>query len=241
MFFSNSENIVSQWNFIDWLTVFFGYGKNRVFPLVYQFWFLRDLFIMILLTPVLIKFVNKMGLIVILVSFILFLLNIKIYIFDIQVLFFFILGLFFGVNNKSFFDIIDDINIVLLSAIFFGSVVLKYFTVGKNLYCLCRGIEISLSSMLVLKISYYLLRSDILNTFFSYLSGVSFFVYAVHEPIILTMIKKLWISIIGFPNQCMTVIEFIVVPVLTALISVLFAIFLKKLIQPLFKLLNGGR
>ena len=81
----------------------------------------------------------------------------------------------------------------------------------------------------------------VLHNFFSYLSGVSFFVYAVHEPIILTMIKKLWISIIGFPNKCMTVIEFIVVPVLTALISVLFAIFLKKLIHPLFKLLNGGR
>ena len=54
-FFMNPINIVRNWNGLDWIKVFTYHNlagdlKN---PLVYQFWFLRDLMIFILLSPLL--------------------------------------------------------------------------------------------------------------------------------------------------------------------------------------------
>ena len=52
-FFNNPMNMIRNWNYKDWFGAFAYHisENNKSYPFVYQFWFLRDLMIFIILSP----------------------------------------------------------------------------------------------------------------------------------------------------------------------------------------------
>ena len=62
-FFQNENNIVRNWNFTDWISLF--WVHNEVYPLVYQFWFLRNLIVLVLFSPILVLLARKLPFLVI--------------------------------------------------------------------------------------------------------------------------------------------------------------------------------
>ena len=54
-YFQNPINTVRNWKGVDWIKIFTYHNLNSGLktPLVYQFWFIRDLIILIILSPVL--------------------------------------------------------------------------------------------------------------------------------------------------------------------------------------------
>ena len=57
-FFQNENNIVRDWNITDWINLFWTHTDN-IFPLMYQFWFVRNLMIIVIVSPLLTYFAKK--------------------------------------------------------------------------------------------------------------------------------------------------------------------------------------
>lgn len=57
-FFQNENNIVRDWNITDWINLFWTHTDN-IYPLMYQFWFVRNLMIIVIVSPLLTYFAKK--------------------------------------------------------------------------------------------------------------------------------------------------------------------------------------
>lgn len=239
-FFQNPNNIIRNWTFIDWIKAF-TYQKVDIsgrYPLVFQFWFLRDLMILIILTPFWIFLMKKIpGSLIIIISF-LAIYNIPIFFIDrSSSLFFFLIGYYFAKNRLSFFEIADKIKIWEYFILYFFYCLFKFCFHG--LYH-CDFIGTLISCLFFLKLSYYFIRIPKLYSKLEYLSKFSFFVYAVHMPFIGTTINKVTQKIIPL-HGIFCLIQFILASFLTLLIGMLIAFLIRKLTPKLFSLLSGGR
>lgn len=58
--FSDKKNIVTNWNLTEWISRFFGFPSS-MYPMLYPLWFIRDLFVLNLLSFVFEWVVNKLG------------------------------------------------------------------------------------------------------------------------------------------------------------------------------------
>ena len=79
-----------------------------------------------------------------------------------------------------------------------------------------------------------------LFSFFKYLSDFSFFLYACHQPWLLSPLKALSYKIIPL-NGIGTFVQFIIPSMITIFLGTVIGIVLKKIFPPLFGVLNGGR
>ena len=57
-FFQNENNIIRDWNITDWINLFWTHTDN-IYPLMYQFWFVRNLMIIVIVSPLLTYFAKK--------------------------------------------------------------------------------------------------------------------------------------------------------------------------------------
>ncbi len=236
LFFQNEINIVKNWDALDYIKAFTYHNFDTTLktPLVYQFWFLRDLMILIVLSPVL-RFLCKSfpSAMIVAVS--------AVYICGIHVwisgsaLFFYVAGYFFAERRLSFFDVADKIRLceyVALIALFEIVRVFAKINVGVA--------ETIISCLFFLKLSGFIVRQEKCYALSERLAGFSFFVYAIHTPFLGTAINKLSWKI--FPLQgvfCM--LQFLTAAFLTLALSLAAGIVIKNLCPPLFSLLNGGR
>ena len=237
-FFQNDMNIVRNWNAFDWLKAFtyHNFDISLKPPLVYQFWFLRDLMIFIVLSPALQFLCRKMHGAVIAAVSAAFVCGIPVFItVSPSALFFYIAGYFFAEKKVSFFAVADSIRLREYAVLI---ALLEVVRVGLNINV--GTAQVVISCLFFLKVSGCIVRRERLFLLTERLAGLSFFVYAAHTPFLGTAINKLsWklIPLHGF--GCL--VQFIVAAFLTLALSLVAGITLKKLCPPLFSVLNGGR
>jgi len=234
-FFQNENNIVRNWNFVDWLNLFWIHGNGHQMPLVYQFWFVRDLISLIVLSPLL-RFIAKKAPFLTLVAITLCYLNPIPMGFG-TAIFFYMAGFFFAEYSISFFKIADKVN-------YFEYAILLAFTAAVNIVNLedlsLHGLGTIFSCLFFLKLSLSIIKNEKLFALSKYLAGFSFFLYAIHTPFLGTSLNKIsWrlIPLHGF--GCL--VQFIVPSLLCVVIGTAVGIALKKLCPPLYKIFNGSR
>jgi len=161
----------------------YNYGNEiATFPIAYQFWFVRDLIIISILSPIIYLIINKLKI------FGLFLLG---FLWSVQIpyvgdqlirgLFFFALGAWFSINKKTFIDYFIRIknNAFVLFLIFLVSDITIIISYGVNYYV--HNVTIILGLISVFNLAYVLLeKNKISNNVF--LSSASFYVFAIHDP-----------------------------------------------------------
>ncbi len=239
-FFQNPNNIIRNWTFIDWINAF-TYQKvdnSGRYPLVFQFWFLRDLMILIILTPFWKFLMEKIpGSLIIIIS-ILAVKNIPIFLIDrSSSLFFFLIGYYFAKYKLSFFEIADKIKIWEYFILYFFYCLFEFCFQGSYNF---EFIGTLISCLFFLKVSYYFIRVPKLYSILEFLAQYSFFIYAVHMPFIGTVINKITQRIIPL-HGIFCLIQFILASFLTLLIAMIIAFLIRKIIPKLFSLLSGGR
>ena len=157
--------IIDEMSWKDFAGLFTGRiseGAEGLFPpLVYQFWFLRELFFCIILSPVVKKLTEKVPL-------------------------------------------------------FYGAFII--FMINSNLFY--GGFRAAL--------------------FYFSLSAFSFWLYATHDPFLITPIKKLWTKFLPI-NGYFLVAEYFGAVILTVVISLAVGMLLKKIFPRVFAVLTGGR
>ena len=95
--------------------------------------------------------------------------------------------------------------------------------------------------MFFLKVSYYLAGNEKIYRILNYLSVFSFWIYAIHMPVLNSMLKDLWLKFLPMKNPFFCLAEYFGVTVLTIAIGLGLGILLKKKFPKLFAFLTGGR
>ena len=231
-YFSGKNPFISNFNFLDYMRYIFGVGVN---PIAYPLWFIRDLMLLCLLSPV-ILFFNKYiysiwnGLLL----YFWFLSQWPIYSPSIDALLFFSLGCFKAINNKNLFSF-DKFGKLFVSA-YLLTVVTGALFYGQFVYLQKIGILIGIITVLYstkflanLKIKSVLLR----------LSNASFFIFAAHEPL-LSFARKIAYKGLDPKSDLLVLTLYFVIPI-TVIIFLVWVYQLLKLSVPTFLHLITGR
>lgn len=205
-------------------------------PLLYPLWFLRDLMILCILTPLIYLLVKKVKLLLIFILLVWWYLDIFNYpgFRSISVLFF-VSGAYLSINKLSFSALIRKVplSILLPLCIFFVGFDLYYSIINSTINKTCILILI----VVVLRISIASLDRFEINKVLLTLSSSSFFVYIVHEPVL--NFARSYLAGIMVPIKY-TIYYFSCI-LLTLIISVAAYLLLKKIAPRALNFVLGNR
>jgi len=239
--FYTPEKPILSWGFFDWMKAFFGdYSiKNNLInsPFVYQFWFLRDLFILNIFFIGIKKLVDKFPLGTFVLFFILWTNNIKIYFVSPEALIFFSLG-YYIVKYNIGIENIDHIKIIDLSVIYGITIIMEYFLL--NSMSMLHKLNIIIGCIFFLKISQYFLDNIKLYQILTQLEKYQFIVYAIHG-IIISQLIKIYVRIIPLKGAFIVLFSYFLMILFTVIISLIFGILFKNLLPKTYGIFIGGR
>jgi len=231
-----------SWKAKDWFSYIIGYsniqGGN---PLAGgQFWFVRDLFLFVVFSPVIIFLLKKIPFLFLTLLFIIYIcLDFSLNENLTYSLLFYSLGLTWGIYNIDLLNKIDRIKwwelLILFIICFAGPIIFGYNLIIGTKY------NSIIACLILLKLSSILINNTKIYTKLSSLSHYSFFLYAIHMPVLLTIIQKLWIKCFPMKNTFFCLFEYFGASLLIILIGTGIGILIRKGIPGFFKILTGGR
>lgn len=157
-------------------------------PISYQFWFVRDLMMLVLLTPLVYPLCRRGGIPILLAGLVLWLSNAQWFPMPaLDATLFFMTGAWFAIKRINLFCV-DRIGAFAL-ALYIPAVLLDAIWFGATAGTLLPKVSIVLGVICALWITRFAIRSDDIKNRLVWLSGTSFFVFAAHEPL-LTICRK---------------------------------------------------
>jgi hypothetical protein len=238
--FFTPEKPISAWKLVDWIKAFLGdyYDKDDFnnIPFVYQFWFLRDLFILNIFFVIIRKIVNGFPLGAFVIITVLWINNVKIYIVSPEALFFFTLGYYsikYNLNEKN----VDKIKMVDLLTIYVITIISE-FLFGRTTPILHK-INIIIGCIFFLRLSWYFIKNIKIFKILVFLEKYQFMVYAVHG-IIIPQLLKIYASIVPI-NGIFILVGYFFMMIFGILFSLIFGILFKKIFPRANRILTGGR
>ena len=248
-FYGNPVTDWREWAFYDYFVRFTGYYHNLRFPFVGSFWFLRDLMVLIVISPILIFMTRKLPFFTLISVTLLYFLQLLPPLLMQQSLFYFETGIVFYIFNINFFSIVDKIKWKDLIISF----VLGYslFIIRKNYlyngdiqrnaaYYLYLWSEI----VLLLKFSLIIINNEKAFSLAKKAAPFTFFTYAFHTPILLEVVKIISFRITAvrkYGGAVRSLSQFIIACILDIGISLAAGILLYKICPAIFNLLSGGK
>lgn len=237
------ENTCLSWTAIDWFHKLIGYTPDGNGGIVHQpaiahhLWFVRDLFILSALSPLLKFLIKKFPAAIFVFALASFLAPFNVYFVEPQALFFYVAGLCWGMFEIPLFEKIDQIKWKELVPLF------AFLFVASKTFCQsCGGLAALCSCAIFLKISAQIIQRPALFERASYFAGFSFFLYAAHTPVLSNVLaEKFWLRLFPMTNTFFSLFEYFGVSILSVVIATAAGIALKKICPPLFRALNGGR
>lgn len=228
----------TNWGIFDWLEAFFGFSKEKPYYAnlyVIQFWFLENLFILILISPVLKFFIDKFPLCYLIFVSLISSIVPKISFFNMPSLFYYSIGIYWAKYNFDLFRFVGKIKWKALIPLF---IFIFFLCIEKNNTNLFSFLVLT-DSILLLKLSLYIANNKKFFTIAKYLSNFSFWLFAIHMPFLLRTIQKFICRSHG--NSLLCLAEYFLTAFLTVATGTLIGIFLRKFFPKLFCILNGGR
>ena len=213
------------------------------YPISYQFWFIRDLIIMIIASPLIYYIISHFKIIVA-VPFIIWFLNYNIpYVGSAGIsscaLLFFTLGAFYSIHNyKLLFQDKRITHLIIILYIIIAICDLFTKELSCNLYIHNSGIIIGLYmlfNILAGPIQKGIIKNSLL------LSSASFFIFAIHEPYILSQIKKIVYKIMLPKSDMEITFLYFFIAFVTIIISLIIYKILQKMCPSFLKVIVGGR
>lgn len=236
IFFSGENPLLVTYNSFDYLNAII--GLNR-YPIAYQFWFIRDLMILTLLVP-LINVINRVRPYIFLsIVLICWLIGVwPIYAPSSVSLLFFSVGAYWASIGKSLFAF-DKLGFKLLT-FYFSIVVVDVLTIGDSFNACFHKITIMFGVLAALFLSKLVIDIPRLKSLMLRLSGASFFVFAIHEPL-LTILKKMAYQILLPQKSSIIFFLYFFIPIITILTSLLIYRCFSFLMPNFTRIVTGGR
>lgn len=234
------------------LIVNYSFAKllERIFidPIPYQLWFLRDLMVLVILSPMIYWLTKYFRAILIILFFIIWLefFRFSFVIVTNESIFFFCLGAYFAINKRDCLLKKFEQKYYLIFAFFW------ILLVFLKTVLICQNSDQKVLMLLLHKLSiifgligiwsFYdilMIKKMNPNKMIFNISSFSFFLYAFHEPL-LTLIRKGLFYIMG-TREIVSIIIYFLAPIVTIIVSVLLGYFIKRNLPKFYKLITGGR
>ena len=235
-YFSGEGALLTELSLYDLANAVFGFTRA---PEAYHFWFIRDLMLLMLCSPLLVFILRTLALPFLVVLFFVWIsAKWPLYTPDVVGVLFFSLGGYLAMQGRSLFSL-DKYGpwfVVLYMVLLLADVI--WYTASFNL-CLHRcGIVIGLVAVLygTKKIS---VGSSLQRSLLR-LSGASFFVYAAHEPL-LGIARTLAFQFLPLERSWTMVLIYLLVPLAVILVLVVLHVILRATVPGALRIITGGR
>ncbi len=226
------------------------FNKIAVSPVAYHLWFLKALFIYRICYPLFLYLIQRFP-VVLLFYFFLWVSHFQFYFIDGDGLFFFNAGIFLFKTNRDLLQKPRWVNFWFLCSVFITLLILKTcLAFGDNLLGDYRPMLLTLlykiSALVGLVIMWFgsdrVVNYCMRNRWFLGISQYSFIIYAMHILIFACLFNfsKL-IRFDGFSSAQYQLLMFFVAPFLAFCLCVATGCILKNRMQPVYRLLTGGR
>lgn len=200
-FFVNKDWIIQEWNIKDWIDAFIGYP---MYPMVFPLWFIRDLFVLNILSKMIKILIDYYPKILFIIMFCLWMVNFNVHVF------FFSIG-YYIVKCKINLNTAKKVNLTWLSIMYILIIILELIT---------RNIYIHQLQILVSVIFWVKLALKIKNKIFIKYSKYVFGIFLFHEWS-LTILKKILIKVIPI-NSISNMFIYLFAPVIIIVLLIIF-------------------
>lgn len=211
-------------------------------PVDAPLWFVRDLMVMVLISPLIHHLIKRFSKIALIVLSICFITGLSVHIpgLEIRAILFFSLGVYFSIHTENMVLSIGKISIwcyiiTIISfvlALYYG----KNYAIGMvfhNIYVLFGSLSIlPLISILIRRKNYKMPR---------FLTRSCFFVYSMHTICILGYMKAIMNKILPWDNTVIDILRFYATPLLTVSFIVIIYWIVEKKFPKIASVLSGGR
>jgi peptidoglycan/LPS O-acetylase OafA/YrhL len=235
-YFSGRNAPVGAGGLYDHLDLVLGFDRR---PISYQFWFIRDLMVLVLLAPVvhgILKTAPRLFLAAVLLLWFLGLW--PVYIPSIAALCFFYAGAFLARFGFSLFGL--DRFMVPMCLAFAGVLIADVLTKARPWNGFLHNAGILLGMACALGATRGLMRRDRVRRFLLWSAGSSFFVFAVHEPL-LTIVRKISFGLLSPGSDFLVLFLYVSIPAVVIAISMGLYLALKALAPRFLATISGGR
>jgi surface polysaccharide O-acyltransferase-like enzyme len=236
-YLSGRNSLIAMFNVYDYIEAIF--GINRL-PIAYQFWFIRDLMVLALLAPVINFFINRrLQLYYISLITACWLTGVwPIHVPSAEAALFFSIGSTVAYNKKSMFELDDYCRPVVIAylVLLVADILSKGTELGLYLHRI--GVIMGVASALCLTKSAVLhvnLKESLLN-----LSGISFFIYAAHEPLLMT-VRKIAYKLIQPNSSFSNLALYFLIPISVIILLVAVYRICERNFPNATRILTGGR
>ena len=237
---SGRNNLITNYDWLDLLNLFWDHSGGM--PICYQFWFIRDLMVVILFSPIIhciIKYCKIWG---VLTLGVLWLFNLWFEIpgFSITALSFFSFGAWFSIGKHNF--TIDfrsmrwTTTFIYLTLVALDTWLWKYKITD---YSYLHNLSIIVGIVTIISWTVYGLKRNYMHAS-AFLAGSSFFVYAYHG-MPLALVIKCWLKLLSPINELMMIAGYFLIPLFIVSIGVCIYALLHKCLPTLTELITGGR
>lgn len=212
------------------------------YPIAYQFWFIRDLMVIMLMVPFIYCLIRYLKIYFIAALAIVWYFKywpeiLECYGLKLVALFFFTLGAWFSLNKKNL--IIEAQKIKKICFIFYPIIALvDLYTKGTVFTNYISPLSILLGVFIFLNLAALAVCRNILMREFSI---ASFFVFAIHDPWLLSQIRKVYLKIFVPDTDLQLTIAYFVIPLMVAVIALCIYYSLNKFCYRFAKMITGGR
>lgn len=228
-----SKKLIINYSFQELLNVFF------MQPIPYQLWFLKDLIILVILSPILYFIIKKANYFYLILVACFWFCNQNLIFLTSEALLFFPLGIFIRQHtNEPNLKIKANIVFVLWLVLLIVTVGLVFFNYNSILILIFYKLSILAGIIFIWKI----FDNQKLNIFFDFFNNYfeyTFFIYAFQEPL-LTIVKKLIFVIVGKTENGF-IATYFTAPIVTIVICIVAGFVIKKTFSPLYKVITGNR
>ena len=238
VFFSRSEDIVAEWSVSHWICCFIGSPSKK--PLLYPLWFIRDLFVLNLLSTVFDSVVGKIKHISLLVLVLvwLFLDSTHVFFLNVQALCFWGIGCYFAKHRiqLSSFDKYKALLYTIYPCLIVISCQLRDTSVAGKLLVIRLCILFGLPFWYVCT---EIVKHNRIKRLTHFISRYSFCIYLFHE-MNLTILRKILARIIP-TSPFFSLFLYLGVPAIIITYCVVLSSMLEKYTPKFYMVISGGR
>ena len=231
-----TKKLIKDYTFSEWLNAIF----NE--PIPYQLWFLKDLIVMVFLSPIIYFVLKKAREVFLLIIFGFWLFNQDTVFLTSEALLFFSLGMYGNIQPQNAIEKLHP-KTALVALLWLGLLVTKTvlgFYNFPEIY-----VTLSLKASIIAGLFAFwqlydsVAKTQLEATSFDKWIGLSFFLYAFHEPFF-TIIKKALFTLLP-KTPASYFLVYCIAPLIIIGIALLLGKFLKEKLNPFYSVITGNR